>query len=181
MWASLISWGATAWSWASGLTGSRLVKLVLAGLLAGLLALLWLDYQDAKDAASRSAEQVKTLNGQVRTMAKASGEEARKSAAREAALQADLELSAQVSKERREALLNLTDHLASIQAITRPDHEKNCPLHPAVVAAFDILRGEASGVRIGHDQNGNPDAFPASGAIDVQPGSGGAAQGHDRE
>lgn len=181
MWARLISLGSTAASWAGGLFGSGVVKLVLAGLLAGLLTLLWFDYQDAKDAASRRAEQVKTLNETVRTMARASGEEARKSAEREAALRADLELSARVSQARRTALLELQEQLASIHCIERPDHEKNCPLHPAVVAAFDILRGEAGTIRSGHDPDRNADLDPAAGAFDVQPGPGGAPQGHDRE
>jgi len=131
-------------------------------------ALHWNDYQRAKhDAAA-----YKTLyDGAVSDLRNAAEIERQNIEAwdrERASLKKDLALSARVSSARLDRMHTLAGQIAQLKKIERPDHEKDCPIHPAVAAAFDILREQATGPEAGSDpEAGSEDEDPATGIAPV--------------
>jgi len=143
-----------------------------AAALIGILALLWHDYQSAKSDASR----YKTLYEETLTDLHQAANIARRNAeawdAERQRFQADLKLSAEVSATRLDRLNKLTGQIARLQRIERPDHEKDCPVHPAIVAAFDMLREQDAGTADRADpesENRDPDAAGRTAVVPTGP------------
>lgn len=134
----------SAFSSITGLFSNTWVKLIVVAILCGLIVVLgFLLKQETERAAVMEDRYFAALAESERLVmimegnAKAAAEEVAK-------LKADLVLSAQVSRERQASNKKLSRQIARLQRIERPEHEKSCPVHPAITAAFDIMRGETA-------------------------------------
>ncbi|MCJ2164657.1 MULTISPECIES: hypothetical protein [unclassified Pseudodesulfovibrio] len=152
------SWGWLKWA----------LLAALAAALITALALHWNDYQHAKHNAVYYQDKWDQAQADLLQAASIARQNAEAWAMERSRLEADLELSARVSAARSDSLNKLAGQIAQLKKITRPDHEKDCPIHPAIVAAFDLLRGEDAGTADGPDSEaGGEDPDPAAGAAMV--------------
>jgi hypothetical protein len=94
---------------------------------------MWQDYQGLRDKNATQAAQI----DQVVSTHNIEMERAHR--VREQ-LQAAIDLQVGIATKRMESNKKLSRQIASLQKLERPDHEKNCAVHPGIVFAFDQLR-----------------------------------------
>jgi uncharacterized protein HemX len=106
-----------------------------AGAVASAVVVwMWNDYQDAK-------ARVVNLRTQVEALATANRDAMERGLIREAQLRSDLATARATSQRRADEAASLQADIDKIREIKRPDHEKACPVHPAIGFALGRLRG----------------------------------------
>ncbi len=126
MWASVISW-------LGGLGIGTIIKSLLCGLVAVVAIWTWNDYKNLR------TENAALIVQRDRILA-AHKENLRQALKIQKQLKADLEAQAQIADERAKKTASLARQVTALKKIERPEHEKNCPIHPAIVYAIERLR-----------------------------------------
>lgn len=125
------------WAWIVGKVVAfgvvRALMWVAGAATAAAVFWLWNDYQDAK-------ARVVDLRGQVEKVVAIQKESLALAMLREAQLRADLATARATSERRTADAAALRADIERIRSIERPDHEKACPIHPAILTALDQLR-----------------------------------------
>lgn len=128
MWTMIISW-------LSRIGIKSVVKWLFVGTIGVAAVWMWRDYQSLRDKNATQAAQIE----QVSTTHQIEMERAHR--IREQ-MQRALDMQVTIAAQRMVNNKKLSRQISKLQKIERPDHEKKCPIHPAIMFAFDQLRSE---------------------------------------
>ncbi|CAG36329.1 unknown protein [Desulfotalea psychrophila LSv54] len=132
-----------AWSFISSFFASKKMLLVVVGvLLCGAFVLVWHDYQGAKEDVVHYRDLYQRVLQEKESLLAISKKNLAQLGQQKKYYETELRASVQRSEQRLQGLQDLTRQLRSLQKIRRPEREKDCPIHPAIVYTFDLLRGE---------------------------------------
>lgn len=116
-------------------TGAKYLVMAVAGTV---LIWMWQDYQGLRNENAALAAQ----RGQIADIHRVEMEKAHRVRER---MQAALDLQKTIAAERMASNRKLSRQVLDLRKVERPDHEKKCPVHPAIVYAFSQLRGKIPG------------------------------------
>lgn len=122
----------------AGIGLQALIKWVIVAAAGVALSWMWNDYQGLRGENATLAAQ----RDQIADTHRAEMEKAHRIRER---MQEALELQKTIAAERMASNQKLSRQVSDLRKIKRPDHEKKCPVHPAIVYAFSQLRSKISG------------------------------------
>ena len=152
-----MSWLSVAWSAVTAFFSGTTTKLVLIAVGVSIVALVgygcsmfWADYNSAKADVILYKEKLAGAELSLKMTVADSAEKVMQLADQERRHRQDLVDQQKRYKQKIEILQTVNNDITTIKNIVRPIDEKNCPVHPAIIASFDILR-ERSATATGDD------------------------------
>ncbi len=143
----------------AGLFTNSWLKWAGVAILCGLIVILTYMLKGATERAAVAEDRYLAVVVDMNQMSKIAQAERKKAITIIAKKDEDLALSAEVSEGRRVQLIKIYGQVAHLKTIARPEHEKNCPVHPAYAAAIGFMRGEAAEYNLSTSDRGHlPDS-----------------------
>lgn len=113
---------------------------VLVVMIGGAGLYLWSDYQKAKVAVVQYKTSLDSATIAIESLAANDAKNAARIVSQELRHEQDLLDMEGRYQQKIKRMETVAEQVATIQNIERPEHEKDCPVHPAIVASFNILR-----------------------------------------
>ncbi|MGL1932170.1 MAG: hypothetical protein OCC45_10465 [Desulfotalea sp.] len=145
------------WNLVTGLFSSKMNIAITVGVALFVLGLglagkcLWSDYQTAKADNIRYELEAEKNQTEIKRLAVLNNTKDKKLQLQEEQHTVALADQRDHYKKKIKKIEKLSSQIAIIKNIERPANEKDCPVHPSTVAAFDIVRENRNGAENGNE------------------------------